>query len=96
MPALQPYGSSKLRPFGSSRAAQPDISQLIAHYNTLIAEERRLWAIVDKYDMNGKRDTDKAFEARRQWNATWRKINSLNSTLFNTSARERTLRDGKV
>lgn len=101
---LRPYGSrSKLRPYGS-KAMQPDpltvvradIDRLLAEQQQLIAEERRLFALVDKFDRNGKRDTPKAYETKDAWQATWRRLERNNAALHAYVNRERNLTNGKV
>lgn len=100
MPALRRYGS-KLRPYGSRQpdplaTIHADIKRLLAEQRTLEAEEERLFKIVDKADLNGRRDSNRAYEARVEWNKVWRRLERHNSTLHNTLARERSIRNGKI
>lgn len=101
---MQPYGSKrKLRPYGS-RPAQPDpltdihaqIEHLISEQAVLVAEELRLFKIVDKYDLRGKRDLDEAYNARQAWNTIWRRLDRHNKTILNSLAREKSIRNGKI
>jgi hypothetical protein len=99
---MQKYGSkTKLRPYGSKPAAQPDplttlrenIERMLAEHAKLIAEELRLFTIVDKYDHNGKRGSNEAYDARAEWDKIWQKINRHDSVMHNMMARERRLRN---
>lgn len=102
---MQRYGSKpKLRPYGSKPTTQPDplttiranIERMIAEHTKLVAEELRLFAVVDRYDFNGKKGSNEEYEAREAWDAIWRKLNRHDSVMRNMVAHERSLRNGQT
>jgi hypothetical protein len=92
MAKLRPFGSStKLRPFGSKtiNRGPTELERAIQAHDAAIAEELKLFAVVDKYDLAGKGDTPQGEQARKEWEQAWRKRDRAYVALARTIARDR-------